>query len=418
MKWISIKTLSLAGICLLLFNACNKSNDPVVVIGQYKNIPLSESQKKFFAQSNDFAFSFFQEVNKMPIDRKNIMVSPLSVNIALHMTRNGAANETLKAMLKTLKTEGVTEEEINKNYKFAIETFTNLDPLVNLKFSNSIWHRNSLTPEKDFIDINTLYFKSRINALDFSSPKALATINEWVSNSTNGKIPSILGEITSDAMLYIINAVYFNGIWKNKFDPTKTQEMSFAINSTSKVMANSMLQEINTQYFTNDLFSAVELPYGQANYNMYVLLPNKDKNPSDIISQLTAQNWGVWLSKFFPTPVQIHLPKFKFSYDETRMIPLLSEMGMGIAFSKSADFTRINKKGGLALTEVKHKTCIEVNEKGAEAAAATSVKGGVTSNGFDPRPVIFTADHPFVFLIQEKETKAVLFMGVINNPNL
>jgi serine protease inhibitor len=402
-------------LCLAcVFTSCKKeSSSPAEV----KPVQLTEKQRQLVDGSNSFGFDFFRKVAEVSGSEKNLMVSPLSVSMAFGMVRNGAAGSTLDSITHVLGMSGMTDAEINESFKYILETFGGLDPKVKLAIANSIWYRNTFMVEQPFIETNREYFNAEVNALDFSNPGAVNTINDWVSENTNQLIPKILDQIPDDMVMYLINAVYFKGQWKYTFDQSQTKPGSFYLSDGSTIEAPTMVQHAGLKYLKTNDFEAVELPYNQGNYNMVVLLPSREKSVNDVIGQLSQDNWNNWWSRMTDTDIQIYLPKFKFSYDESRMIPILSAMGMSVAFdSDVADFTRINSNGGLVISQVKHKTYIETNEEGTEAAAVTSIGIEVTSEPSGPYNLAI--DRPFVFFISEKTTGSILFIGTLMNPLL
>jgi serpin B len=407
---------TLLGISIMTFS-CKKEktdNNP----GEFKQINLTEKQKQLINTNNAFGFEFFKKVNEISGSDVNLMVSPLSVSMALGMTRNGASGSTLEAMTSSLGFAGMSETEINESYKYIIETFSGLDPKVKMQIANSIWYHNIFTVEQPFILANQKYFDASVTKLDFSSPIAVDVINGWVNDKTNALIPEIIDQIPGDAVMYLVNAVYFKGQWRYQFDKSKTQQKQFVLHDGTLIQASAMSQHETLPFFKGAGFEAIELPYNQGNYVMSILLPDAGKTVGDLITQLSQENWNTWSGKFADRDIQLQLPKFKYEYEEKQMKPILSNMGMGVAFdSDNADFTRINSNGGLYISRVLHKTFIETNEEGTEAAAVTAVEVGVTSVGPD-QPYYFTIDRPFVYFIQEKSTGTILFIGTVRNPNL
>jgi serpin B len=400
-------------ISLLTF-ACKKEEQKAASM---KKVDMTEKQKELVTASNSFGFDFFKKVNEISGSNANLMVSPLSVSMALGMTRNGAANGTLEAMTTTLGFADQTDTEINESYKYIVETFSELDPKVKLQIANSIWYRAGFSVEQAFIDANSQYFNASVTPLDFSAPTAVDIINAWVNEKTNELIPTILNQIPGDAMMYLINAVYFKGQWKYQFEQKNTVSKPFTLQDGSNVQVAAMNQHATFSYFKGTGFEAIDLPYNQGNYTMTVLLPDADKSVSEVISQLTQQNWNTWSRQFTELDIQLQLPKFKYEYNEENMKPILIAMGMGEAFSPdNADFTRINPEGGLYISRVIHKSFIETNEEGTEAAAVTAVEMSETSAGPD-QPYYFTINRPFVYFIQEKATGTILFIGTVMNPN-
>lgn len=392
--------------------ACGKEEEAKA---KYKPVNLSEKQKALVRSSNTFGFDFFEEAFEQAGTVNNIMVSPLSISMALGMTRNGASGSTLTDMTRTLGFEGMGETEINQSYLYIIETLSSLDPKVNLSIANSIWYRNTFEVEPDFLSVNNNYFNASVTALDFTNPASVGTINNWVNDKTNSLIPQIIENISSESMMFLINAIYFKGQWKYQFDKGNSATEPFYLINDVTINAESMVQRSTLPYYQNSILSAVELPYNQGNFVMTIAKPNDAYSLSDVISEL--KNASAWV--FANTDVQVKMPKFKYAYDEKNMKQILSQMGMGIAFSESeADFTRINSGGNLFISDVKHKSFIETNEEGTEAAAVTSVEVGTTSAGGDDNPIYFTVNKPFVYFISEKATNTILFIGVVYNPTL
>jgi serpin B len=386
---------------------------------QEKQVQLTLKQKAIVEQSNSFGFDFFRKVMEVSGDDNNLMISPLSVSMAFGMTRNGAAGSTLEAMNSTLGLSGMTDQEANESFKYILETFGGLDPKVNVSIANSIWYKDTFTVEQDFIETDKTYFNAEVNALNFSDPASVETINGWVSDNTNNLIPKIIDNIPDDMVMYLINAIYFKGQWKYKFDENNTTDKTFQLSDGSSVIASSMLQHTNLKYYNGEGFEAVELPYNQGNYNMVIFLPDQGSTVTSVIEKLTLDNWNNWYRQFATMDIQLQMPKFKFAYEEKEMKAILSDMGMAVAFNPDlADFTRINSLGGLYISEVRHKTFIETNEAGTEAAAVTSIGIGVTSVGEDPLPYEFIVNRPFVFFIHEKSTGSILFFGTVMNPTI
>lgn len=392
----------------------DKPNTP----SEFKQVNLTEKQKQLINTSNAFGFEFFKKAISMSGSETNMMVSPLSVSMALGMTRNGAAGSTLDAMTNTLGFANMSDTEINESYKYIIATFTGLDPKVKLQIANSIWYRNTFSIEQPFTLINQQYFDASVTSLDFDNPSAVDIINAWVNEKTNKLIPKIVDQIPGDAVMYLVNAIYFKGQWRYQFEKAKTLQKPFYLADGTEVQAPAMNQHETLSFYKGSGFEAIELPYNQGNYTMDIILPDAGKTVNDIIPQLSQQNWNTWSSLFVNRDIQLQLPKFEYKYNEEKMKTILSDMGMGIAFdSNHADFTRINSNGGLYISRVLHKTYIKTDEEGSEAAAVTAVEIGVTSVGPD-QPYYFTINRPFVYFIQEKSTGTILFIGSVMNPNL
>jgi len=392
--------------------SCSKEDDFPT---EKKTIELDEKSTQVVQAGNEFGFELFRNVFEQESENDNIMVSPLSVSLALAMTYNGANGETKTAMEKTLKMYGLTPDEINKSYSNLVTELQSLDPRVLLEIANAIFHRNDFQVENDFVSTNQNYYDAKVDALDFNSPNAVKTINNWVADNTNDKIKSILQSISDDQVMILLNAIYFKGEWQNEFDKDDTEDLPFFTENGIPVRVPTMQKTDEVRYADNDLFSAVELPYGTGNYSMYLFLPHEENSLEDVVDHLDEENWSNWINGFANSgDVDLEIPKLKYEY-EIKLNDVLSDMGMGVAFGSGADFTGINKNGRLYIDYVKHKTFIEVNEKGTEAAAVTSVVVGVTSVG-PPQNIQFKLNRPFFYAITETETGAILFMGTVKNP--
>jgi len=404
-------------VMLLLIMACNKSEPAKSVKpAEMKQIPLTFSQKSVISESNAFGFAFYKAMQPFAPAGQNLMVSPLSISMALGMTRNGAAGSTLDSMTGTLGYTGMADTAINGSCRYLLNTFTGLDPLVTVTIANSIWYRNTFPVLPSFVAVNRDYFSASVTPLDFTDPASVTTINDWVSGKTSHLIPQIIQSIPSEMVMYLINAVYFKGSWRSKFDKSSTLPKPFTLAGGSVIQVPAMRQQSHFNYFQTSGFQAVELPYNQGNYNMIILLPAIGSSPSLLAAQLTKEKWEQWSQNFSSSDVMLQLPKFAYEYDEVSMVRILTAMGMGIAFDNlRADFTRINAGGGLYISEVKHKTAIKTDEEGTAAAAVTSVGVGVTSTG-PGSTVDFTVDRPFLYFISEKSTGTILFIGSVMNP--
>lgn len=376
---------------------------------------LTAAEKSLVESDNSFGFKLFQNIAAAEKD-KNIFISPLSVSMALGMTLNGAAGSTREAMETTLELSGLTMQEINESYQSLIELLTGLDPKVRFQLANSIWYRQGESIEQEFIDLNKTYFDAQVTGLDFGDPDAANVINRWVDDNTNGKIEEIVDaeDLAVDVML-LINAIYFKGTWTYEFDPASTRDDLFSLPDGSQKACKMMMQEGDFQYFEDSDFQAVDLPYGDGDFSMTVFLPHPQKDVDSLIAELGQDNWNEWIDGFSQEKVRLEFPKFILEYELT-LNDVLEALGMGIAFTPAADFTGMLKDGGLWIDKVKHKTFVEVNEEGTEAAAVTSV--GMMKGIGESDVLSMRVDRPFIFVIREHHSETILFMGKIVEPTL
>jgi serpin B len=334
--------------------------------------------------------------------------------MALGMTLNGANGETYTGIQNTLKLAGLTTEEINDSYKNLYNLLLSADTKVDFRIANSIWYRSGIDVKQSFINTNTNYFSAQISGLDFNNPDAADVINAWVNQSTNGKITEIVDKpISRDAFMFLINAIYFKGTWKYEFDKKNTSEQNFYLTDGTNIKCNMMQIESELNCFSTEKLKVVELPYGNGNFSMIILLPDTSVNINDFIDGIDAQKWNDWITNMVKSDVVLSMPKFTFACDYT-LNDVLKTMGMETAFSDFADFSGIFENVQASVTKVKHKTYIDVNEEGTEAAAATSVEVGPTA--ILSNQII--VDRPFVFAIRESNSGCILFMGKVLNPVL
>ncbi len=376
--------------------------------------PAAEGKfdKRLVAANNRFSFELFNQLQLK--DRgKNVFYSPLSVALALSMTYNGAAGETAKAMRRTLKTDGLSLDEVNQASVALINSLRSSDPKIELAIANSLWARGEVKFRDDFLERNRQFFAAKVASLDFGAPGAPATINNWVGRNTKGKIPSIIDQINSDDVMFLINAIYFKGQWENKFEKELTKNEPFYPLSGPQKEVPMMSQSGDYQYYRGDKFQAVRLFYGAKGASLDLFLPDKDSSIDDLLKRLSFEQCGQWTRSFDEAEGYIKIPRFKMEYESSLKDPLKA-MGMGVAFDRSkADFRGMRDQNGLYISEVKHKAVVEVNEEGTEAAAATSVT--ISKESLRLR-FTFIADHPFLMMIRDRRTDAILFMGVVVDP--
>ncbi len=401
MKRQLIKIILLPAVSLLLASC----EHDVVAPRVFRE--LTPLEKQLVRSDNRFGLKLFREVVQQR-PGENVFLSPLSVAMALGMTLNGANGETYQAMQSTLELNGMSQEEINQSYQSLITLLSQLDPHVEFQIANSIWHRQEMTFAPDFLERNRTFFNASVRGVDFNAPGTVALINAWVAQSTHGRIPQILEKIKPDEVMFLINAIYFKGAWSYRFDPAKTQDDWFTTARREQQSCRMMHQhKIILAHLNTDLFQAVALPYGDAGFSMTILLPHPGVTLDSLCAALTDERWAQWQASFAKHELALAMPKFTLTFEMT-LNQVLENLGMGIAFSDHADFTRMYEAGGLCISEVKHKTFVEVNEEGTEAAAATSVGIGVVS-----APPMFRVDRPFVFLISENHSQSILFIGKV-----
>jgi len=396
-------------------NGYNASDDPGHVRAKLKSAQIVSA-------SNKFAFDFYKSFEQLA-GNQNFFISPFSVVEALSMTYNGANGDTKNEMANTLGFAKYSDNQINEYNQSLANALVSADDKVQFEIANSIWYRQLLgfNVLPSFIDVNKNYYNAEVNSLDFNSPVALSTINNWVDSKTHGKIPTILDNIPSDAMMYLINAIYFKGTWQYQFDKTKTNDTDFHAEDGSVVKHVQMQLETHLNYYSGNGYTAVELPYGNSAFNLIMAMPDTGKI-ADFILNMNDSKWANMIESLSLKEVVVKMPKFKFELN-CLLNNSLENIGMKQAFNPdSADFSRIDGNRDLYISRVIHKTYIGLNEEGTEAAAVTAVEiRNATSPGpgVKEEPVyLFEANRPFIYAIVEKSTGVILFLGKMVDPTV
>lgn len=368
---------------------------------------------KVIETNNDFGLELLKTVVGSD-EAPNLLISPASVSIALGMAYNGAETTTRDAFEEVLNYEGLTREEVNEITRELIHVLvTNVQGNL-LEIANSMWYHQDFPVEEEFISLNTHYFAAEVQELDFGSADAVKTINNWVSEHTHGKIDEIMDAIDPAVMMILINAIYFNCVWETEFDPKDTYSAPF-YNEDGSSFAQVDLMHLKSTFnasFTEE-FGAVELPYKNGKFSMFLFLPEEGSSVQDLILTLDASSWKNWLAGFSEVEkFTLEMPRFEFEYERS-LAEDLKSMGLEVAFSDTeADFSGITPRD-LYISDVIHKTYIKVNEEGTEAAAVTAIIMETTSAG--PRNFL-RLDRPFLFAITENSSKSILFMGKVAEP--
>lgn len=405
--------LSILGAMVLMstlpaFNALHAGQPPVKT-----DIKLTEFQREMQESNNDFACNLFRTIHEQKQDDGSTIVSPISVSFLLGMLEQGAEGETYQQIADVLGLGG-SIEEISKYFKKMMEGAPRVDSRVTVKIANSINVNSALgirlIPEYQADMIK--YYHAQVDELDFKKESSLHHINNWCNTHTGGKIPKILDELTTDAAMYLLNAVYFKASWTKKFDPKLTRELDFTKQDGSTVKRQMMHLKTRAAYGEDDLCKMLSLPYGSGGYSMYVLLPHDGKTIGDIIQNLTAQKLKqVKMRTSTSHEVDILLPRFTTA-GETNLKGVLSSMGMPLAFDKNlAEFPYMSQvPEGLYVSMMKQVARIEVNEDGTVATAVTVAE--TTNRSMHISNVYtFYATHPFVYYIVENSTGTIFFMG-------
>jgi serine protease inhibitor len=406
---------------LIVFSSCEKNNskDQPDYPENPVNISLEIYQQEIIDSANRFALDLFRPILTDSKGTDNIMISPFSISSALSMTLNGATGETSEAIKKVLGVDDKTLEEINETYYLLMNEMVPVDERVVLEIANSVWVEKQLSIKQQFLSDLNNWYKAEAREIDGGDPNAVKIVNDWIAEKTHDKITDMLDNLDPNLALLLINAVYFNGKWRYKFDIADTREESFYINPSTPETVPMMHQEADLKAVKDNNLTIADLPYGQGNYSMLIILPDTDITISDMVDSLTPSKWYEWMELLANSDhkVELSMPRFKYKYKRL-LNDDLKNLGMEIAFSDRATFDNISDQE-LQISRVWHQCFIETDEEGTEAAAATIVE--IRSGSAIPDESWVSKvniDHPFLYFIYETSTGTILFMGRVNDPSI
>jgi serine protease inhibitor len=361
-----------------------------------------------YTVDNSFGLRFYGEIYKANPD-SNLCISPFSIRTALSLIANGTAGEDLKEILTALDLPGANLATVNEDYKNLSRLLVQSDPKVTYESANSFWYQAGITVHQVFQDDLTHYYDAEVYPVDFGWPGTLDLINGWVSEKTHGKIKEIIKSIPQNTLMNLNNAIYFNGEWTYKFDRKTTKPYTFNKLDRTQVDIAVMPNYQVYRYLNHPSWQGLEMTYGNGNWAMYVFMPWQTGS----LDKLTAwliDNWKDIRTRFVSDqPIKIYFPQFIIEND-FELIPLLESLGINRVFHSGANFSRMMDQR-VWLGKVIHKTYIKVNEDGTEAAAVTSGWGV----GGSPSGIFF--DHPFTYIIAERSTGLILFIGQVMDPS-
>ena len=379
----------------------------------------SSVDKSIVSSNTDFAVKLLRELQHEQ-GGKNIFISPLSVSIALAMTYDGANSSTRQSMASVLGFTGMSDEAVNTGFSQLIESLLNVDKDVSLNIGDSVWIRSDFAPivKQNFTTTLSKYFRSEAYTKPFDA-STVNEVNSWVDKATNGKISKLIDQIDSSNVMFIINAIYFKGGWVDKFDPTLTHPTDFTTANGSTVSVDMMNRDGSYSYYGDDQVQIARLPYGRDKIAMYVFLPAEGNSLESFTSGLTGDELNAYFGKLTDTELVVGLPKLKLEYGKVDLKDALTSLGMGVAFDQnSADLSRIanvSPGNNLYIAFVDHKAVVEINEQGTEAAAATNVGISITAM---PVRTMFMVNRPYMFVIRDDRSGAILFSGLITDPTI
>lgn len=405
----SVRVICVLVLATILLVSCHSVNQKM---SKKNNMPgmvrMTEDQLSAVSSNNDFSLRMFKEVAAS--GEGSVLVSPLSATYALGMLANGAQGDTRREIVGGL---GFGTEDVKDVNAICQQLMTDapwLDKSATIDIANAVVVNQKHQLRTDFKKTVRQHYDALVENKDFGSPATLSFINNWAKEKTKGMIPKVLNAVDPMAVTYLMNAVYFKGIWASKFDKARTQKESFVTENGVRRQLPMMRQESQYRANVNDTYKTVILPYGNGSFNMVVLLPQEDKTVNDVLAGLSAKTWRENMESCLEMDVDLKLPRFTTTCQSVLNKPL-SNMGMRRMFnSQQADFGALCD-GQTAVSEVLQSAKIELDEEGTRAAAVTAVVVMMTSAGL-PDLMEFHADHPFVYAITESSTGAIFFMGV------
>ena len=401
----------LIGACCLsvgMLTSCSE-DEPVTPNVKYNpgTIKLTTAQQAQVENSNEFAWKFFKEVSKG--EQQDVFVSPLSVTYALGMLANGAVGDTQKEILEGLEFRSGKVEDINSLcHQLMIES-PKLDKSTQLSMANAVVVNKKIQLQPTFQNVVKKQYDALVDSKDFSSPATLSFINQWASDHTQGMVPKILERINPDGVSYLLNALYFKGIWYRQFDKKHTKKEAFTKADGTKSQVQMMHQKEQFLIGENEMYQTVVLPYGNGSYEMIVVLPREGKKLSDVLVAMNGKQWKDNLKATRFAEVDLKLPRFTSVYNR-ELNDVLKLLGMNAMFDPSkANLTKMSAVSSF-VSMVLQKAKIEVDEEGSKAAAVTVVET-LTTAAPPSRPIMFHANRSFMYAIAEHSTGTIFFMG-------
>lgn len=389
------------------FTSCEKEEVEDYSDNTFKKIELTTRSADLAQAGNSFAINFINRVNKA--EKGDWFVSPLSMQFLLGMLLNGANGQTAAEICDVL---GYGEDEVAAVNEFClsmIRQLPDLDKQTKLAIANAIFVNKNYALRDRYKSVVSEYYDAQVTNADFSKGSATTkAINKWCSDHTNGLITKIIDNVSPQMLAYLLNAVYFKSQWKDKFNKGNTVKESFTQEGGASTTVQMMRTGKEFLYQDNDMFQAVRLPYGNGVFSMYVILPAEGKTISDVTGFISGEYWNKFVRSMVMCDVDLWLPKFETNF-EISLNKLLSDMGMPSSFiAGKADFTAMSNSA-MCLSFVKQKAAIKVDEDGTEAAAVSVA--GMVAAAAPGQHVVFHADHPFLYMITETTSGAILFAG-------
>lgn len=417
-----MKTFALMGMTAMVLSACRTARVEKAAENGNANwsvneevdesfLILSDAQHEMVNNNNSFAFSLYNKTMGM----NSRVVSPLSVTYLMSMLANGADGETQQQILATLgwAGEGIQQpslQDINDYSRMLIEKTARLDKAVTVEIANYVAVNKEFKLNSKFQKSVERDYKAGVESLNFTSPSTLKHINDWCNDRTHGMIPSIINELDPDAVSYLMNAIYFNGTWKDKFSKEETKQEMFRGYTRDIQYVDMMHRHGEYFYADGDGYSAVSIPYGNGAFRMTVILPTEGSFLRDVMASMDGGKFQALQRSMEKCNVDLKIPRFTTEVD-LPLNDIISALGAPLIFSSQADFSQF-ARGDFYVSKMFQKAKIEVSEEGTKAAAVTAAIMMMSAvRPEKKRNVVFHADSPFAYIISENSTGSIYFMG-------
>jgi serpin B len=373
--------------------------------------PTASKLAQSYAQ---FGFDLLRELRSERAGG-NVFISPTSIAVALAMVANGANGATRSAILSAIHVNGLPIGSVNDANR-ALASQIAGTTAVRLTIANALWLQTGFAVRPQFVGTMRGRYTAQVRNLDFRSPRAVDTVNAWAKQHTDGMIPKVLDSIDPSTLLMLANAIAFKGKWSTPFSVSATTAHAFTTGAGKSTSVEMMSHSDRYAYASNGGTQMIKLPYADGSFAMYVILPKDSTALDTLVRGLTASSFDLLTGSLITQKGTIELPRFQISYG-TKLNRALAKLGMGIAFTRAADFDNMHvPPPPIAIGEVDHVTYLQVNEAGTKAAAVTTIGMHATAIQVEPPPFTMVVDHPFLLAIRDERSQQLLFLGTIANP--
>ena len=417
------KTLLIGCMAVLCMWSCSSKDDVIdidkpyepkpeepVTRHSYTPVQLNETQQAINAKLQEFSWKLFKEVYAINDATKNLMISPISLEIDLGMFQNGIEGKTLEKLLKTQGLDGFKVDEVNDYYKTMITGIAQADDRVTFTSANSLWYHNEYSVADNFKSAIENNYAAKVASADFSDSKTKNIINSWCSDNTGDRIKEMITALCPEDLFHLLNAVYFKGSWLFEFDKSQTKKDEFkAANGDIKEVDMMYKQFSSISYSDAGDFETIVLPFSSPGFMFFAMLPKEDVKMDDaIINSLSPAS----INSLSTAKGYLYMPKYEVEYEMAALVEVLQAINPELAFNQD-EITFLNTK--VNDVNILQKTFFKVDEEGVEAAAVTDMSNTYFDNPDNSKIVELRFNRPFVYGIMEASTNMPLFIGYYGN---